>query len=201
MSTMYRYFALRSIFTSTTSFEFFFTSVSKMGCSFSTFTSWNGSLAILQNARTSPRVLSGPATTRSVITFDSAISTLAFGSGGRLISSACGLRNTVVHMKKIRSRKATSTIGVMSILIPMRLGFRLRPFLCFTPDSGVSTAPMGTTLLPVDPSLSLVAHRTLLARDELRDQAEGDRVRFLHYRHDVFHGPVVRDLVRLDGHA
>ena len=32
-------------------------------------------------------------------------------SGGRLISMACGVRKTVVTMKKISSRNATSTIG------------------------------------------------------------------------------------------
>src|SRR5205814_10568135 len=41
----------------------------------------------------------------------------------RLISSACGVRNTVVTMKKMSNRNATSTIGVMSIAMPMRRFF------------------------------------------------------------------------------
>src|SRR6185295_12131407 len=108
--------------------------------------------------------LSVGAITRSVNTFDSAISTFALGSGGRLISSACGLRNTVVHMKKMRRRKATSTIGVMSILTPIRFGARFLspPFLCFTPASGVSTAPIEHHSF-VGRGVSPLLHRRLLA--------------------------------------
>src|SRR6267154_272106 len=170
-----------------------------MGWSLSMAASWKGSFAILQNARTS-WVLSSVAMTRSVITFDSAISTLAFGSGGRLISSACGLRNTVVHMKKMRSRNATSTIGVMSILTPMRFGLRRLPFLCLTPDSGVSTAPIGRSSFRSQ-SRGSMRQRGFLAGHQLRDQTERDRIGLLHHRHDVFHRSVVGDLVRLDGDA
>src|SRR5437899_4598874 len=42
---------------------------------------------------------------------------------GRSIRSRSGGWNWVVVMKKIRSRNATSTMGVMSMLIPMRLFF------------------------------------------------------------------------------
>src|SRR2546426_4021577 len=42
---------------------------------------------------------------------------------GRVILSFSGGLNWVVHMKKISSRNATSTIGVMSIEIPMRRFF------------------------------------------------------------------------------
>ena len=42
---------------------------------------------------------------------------------GRVILSFSGGLNCVVHMKKMRSRKATSTIGVMSIEMPMRRFF------------------------------------------------------------------------------
>src|SRR5688572_24909873 len=42
---------------------------------------------------------------------------------GREIGTFCGGSNCDVDMKKMSSRKATSTIGVMSILIPIRFIF------------------------------------------------------------------------------
>src|SRR5262245_14627000 len=137
--------------------------------------------------------------TWSVITFDCAISTFAFGSGGRLISSACGFRNTVVHMKKMRSRNATSTIGVMSIFTPMRLGarFRIPPFFFFTPASGVSTAPMSLDSF----GGALLVQRGLLAGHQFGDETERDRVGLLHDPHHVFHHAVLGLLVGLDGDA
>src|SRR5438105_5545083 len=45
-----------------------------------------------------------------------------FDSGSVILSFSGGL-NCVVHMKKISSRNATSTIGVMSMAMPMRRFF------------------------------------------------------------------------------
>src|SRR5437867_8612910 len=45
-----------------------------------------------------------------------------FDSGSVILSFSGGL-NCVVHMKKMRSRNATSTIGVMSMLMPIRRFF------------------------------------------------------------------------------
>ena len=53
------------------------------------------------------------------MTLDSGTSTRTSGSG-MLISMASGRRKTVVTMKKISSRNATSTIGVMSMRTPTR---------------------------------------------------------------------------------
>src|SRR5262245_43475801 len=77
------------------------------------------------------------------------MSTFTSSLGGRLISSAWGVRNTVVTMKKISSRKATSTIGVMSMRTPTRRLGRRKAFPL--PDLGclwgVSTAPTESHLL------------------------------------------------------
>ncbi len=58
---------------------------------------------------------------------------------------ACGLRKTVVTMKKMSSRNATSTIGVMSMRIATRRLGRRRPPLAFASGSAVSTAPIGAS--------------------------------------------------------
>src|SRR6185503_4192886 len=198
---MKRYFTSRSIFTSTTSFGFFLPSAANTFSRSSNFSSWNGASASFTKARTSPFDLSAGAITRSVMTFDCAISTFAFGSGGRLISSACGFRNTVVHMKKMRSRNATSTIGVMSIFTPRRFGLRRLSPPFFFPGllSGVSTAPMeGRSFSYAKPASRSVLQRGLAARDELGNEAECDRVGLLHDRHHVFHGAVFGFLVCLD---
>ena len=49
--------------------------------------------------------------------------------------------NCVVVMKKMSSRNATSTIGVMSMLMPMRrffLSIRALPYFCWAVDDASS---------------------------------------------------------------
>src|SRR5437899_3109955 len=62
------------------------------------------------------------AVTAIVMMSDSGDLASEFESGKVILSFSGGL-NCVVHMKKMRSRNATSTIGVMSIEIPMRRFF------------------------------------------------------------------------------
>src|ERR1043166_8716380 len=69
-----------------------------------------------------------------LIVFDSGTSVFK-SFGGRLISSALGVRKTVVTMKKMSSRNATSTIGVMSMRMPTRrFGRRPESPPFFLPD-------------------------------------------------------------------
>src|SRR5882672_2292046 len=60
--------------------------------------------------------------TAMVMMLDSGDFASEFDSGSVILSFSGGL-NWVVHMKKMSSRKATSTIGVMSMLMPMRRFF------------------------------------------------------------------------------
>ena len=82
---------------------------------------------------------------RKVMTLVSAILTSVF-SGGMLISMVLALLKVVVSMKKVSSRKATSTMGVMSIWKPRRflLRFACRPL---PSPFGESTRPMSAYLL------------------------------------------------------
>jgi hypothetical protein len=83
-------------------------------------TSFDGASPTVQRKRS-------PGSARIVRMFDLAIGTGGLSFGGRLISSAWGVRNTVVTMKKMSSRKATSTSGVMSMRTPTRAFFLLLP--------------------------------------------------------------------------
>ena len=56
-----------------------------------------------------------------IITSDSGSLNSEWEDGNTIVTSSCGL-NCVVSMKKVSSRKATSTSGVMSILTPCRCG-------------------------------------------------------------------------------
>src|SRR5262249_28773049 len=128
-------------------------------------------------------------------TFDCLISTFTSLSGGRLISSACGVRNTVVTMKKMRRRNATSTIGVMSMRTPTRRLGRLKPlpFFLLALGCGVSTAAIGLHLL----SASL-ARRLLedVARSlEIGLDVEARGLRVLERTHHVGHYAVGSVLV------
>src|SRR5512147_1225526 len=104
------------------------------------------------------------------------MSTFTSSLGGRLISSACGVRNTVVTMKKMSSRNATSTIGVMSMRTPRRRLGRPKPFFLpfFDDRSGVSTAPTGTHL-PTNRAFSfgLLEQTALVAEVGLHVEARG----------------------------
>src|SRR6185503_18200752 len=139
MSTMFANSASRSTLTTTMS-SFWFTNGLSTSLTCATDERFQGfSLAPRrQYSRPSAR-------TRIVSVFDSGTSVFR-SFGGRLISSALGVRNTVVTMKKMSSRNATSTIGVMSMRMPSRRFLRetAKPFFLPPPLrlSGVSTAPM-----------------------------------------------------------
>src|SRR6266487_2031809 len=64
----------------------------------------------------------GVLVTASVMMSDSGDFASELDSGSEILSLSGGL-NWVVVMKKMSSRKATSTIGVMSMLMPMRRFF------------------------------------------------------------------------------
>src|SRR5215831_10998309 len=132
------------------------------------------------------------------------MSTFTSSFGGRLISRACGVRNTVVTMKKMRSRKATSTIGVMSMRMPTRRLGRRKPPLPFLPLGcrwGVSTAPTELHLLhDGSGSPRLLSEEAGLAF-EIGLHVEAGRVGRLKRAHHVRHDPVGRVLVHLHDHA
>src|SRR5262245_318784 len=118
--------------------------------------------------------------------------------GGRLISSAFGVRNTVVTMKKMSSRNATSTMGVMSMRTPSRRFLRETEKPFFLPPllrlSGVSTAPMDHHR----PSVGLLAGQLTSALLEVGLDIEPRRVRLLQPRDHVRDDAVVSFLVHLD---
>src|SRR5262245_5374483 len=130
------------------------------------------------------------------MTFEIPMSTLTSSLGGRLISSACGVRNTVVTMKKMSNRKATSTIGVMSIRIPMRrLGRRnALPFLLLVFRSGVSTAPTESHL---PDGLVPATAEGPAGGFELGHDVETRSVRLLQRGHHVGHDAIRRVFVHL----
>src|SRR5688572_7898392 len=127
-----------------------------------------------------------------------AMGTGGLSFGGRLISSACGVRNTVVTMKKMSSRKATSTSGVMSMRMPGRAFFLPLPP---PPGCGVSTAPMVPHLLrSMSPGgRGRLGRRAAEGRLLLRvgDDVETVRVRRLQVLHDLLDDAERRILVRL----
>src|ERR1043166_2437892 len=128
-----------------------------------------------------------------LIVFDSGTSVFK-SFGGKLISSALGVRNTVVTMKKMSSRNATSTIGVMSMRMPTRrFGRRPESPPFFLPDflSGVSTAPIGYHL-PCERAGALL---------EVGLYVEPRRVRHLQASDHVGDDSVVRALVHLHDDA
>src|ERR1044072_4969181 len=133
-----------------------------------------------------------------LIVFDSGTSVFK-SFGGKLISGALGVRNTVVTMKKMSSRNATSTIGVMSMRMPTRrFGRRPESPPFFLPDflSGVSTAPIGDHL-PCGGSLGKRAGALL----EVGLYVEPRGVRHLQARDHVGDDSVMRTLVHLHDDA
>src|SRR5688572_6306024 len=129
-----------------------------------------------------------------------AIGTGGLSFGGRLISSAWGVRNTVVTMKKMSSRKATSTSGVMSMRTPTRAFFLDLPP---PPGCGVSTAPMCPHLpRSMSPGRGRcrggAAEVRLLLR--VRDDVEPVRALVLQLLHDLLDDAERGILVGLEEH-
>src|SRR5512136_1446660 len=121
-------------------------------------------------------------TTRTVKRFDSATSTFA-SPGGKLISMVCGFAIVVVNMKNVNSRKATSTMGVISMRTPIRRRFFLECF-CFPRDSDACTSAM------IDILLQLFCL--------IRDKVEACDIDLLKKGHHAFHDIVFGVLVRFD---